>query len=203
MHTFHNELWFGKGGPAARAGRRVFDISLEGKTVKENFDLFVESNNNSTVLTFRQVEVKDGKLNIGLQAKINNATISGIAIVSDDKLNLMQGANLSRGYRDMGSLSSEEGMLYGEGNQFTGGSKIYPNPAREFVTISLNSNEVAPDHFYVHDITGKLMQAINPSTVRQQNGYQLSVHQLPEGMYMVSVMTKNVVSERFKLLVTN
>lgn len=203
VHTFHNELWFGKGGPAAREGQRVYDISLEGNIVKQNFDLFKESNNHSTQLTFNRIEVKDGILNLSLQAKANNASICGIAIVSNDKMNLLEGANLSRGYREMGSLSSEEGMLYGEGNQVAGGSKIYPNPAREFVTISLNSNEVAPDHFYVHDITGKLMQAINPSTVRQQNGYQLSVHQLPEGMYMVSVMTKNVVSERFKLLVTN
>lgn len=201
VHTFHNELWFGKGGPEARAGRRVFDINLEGKLVKQNFDLFVENNNNPTMLTFNQVEVKDGVLNLSLVRKTNNATISGIAIVKDDKLNLLQGANL-RVYREMGSIVEEGEMLREESSQFASGSKIYPNPAREFVTILLDNNDVTPDLIYVHDVSGKLIQAINPVTVRQQNGYLLSVHQLPEGFYLLSVITKNAVSQRFKLMIT-
>lgn len=202
VHTFHNELWFGKGGPGARAGRRVFDINLEGKLVKENFDLFVENNNNPTMLTFKQVEVNDGVLNLSMLRKANNATICGIAIVKDDKLNLLQGANL-RGYREMGSIVEEGEMLREGGSQFASGAKIYPNPAREFVTILLDNNDVTPDLIYVHDVSGKLIQAINPVTVRQQNGYLLSIHQLSEGFYLVSVITKNAVSQRFKLMVTN
>src|SRR5690606_25143928 len=60
--TYHNELYFGKSGPSAKAGRRVFDISLEGKLVKKSFDMFVENGNKTTVLVFQNVEVKDGKL---------------------------------------------------------------------------------------------------------------------------------------------
>src|SRR5690606_33262022 len=40
VKTYHNELWFGKasGAPSSSKGRRVFNISLEGKVVKANFD---------------------------------------------------------------------------------------------------------------------------------------------------------------------
>ncbi|MDN3686565.1 malectin domain-containing carbohydrate-binding protein [Cyclobacterium jeungdonense] len=38
--TFHNELWYGKKVPKASAGNRVFTISLEGKVVKNELDLF-------------------------------------------------------------------------------------------------------------------------------------------------------------------
>src|SRR5690554_3641955 len=79
VKTYHNELYFGKTGPSAAKGRRVYDISLEGKLVKAKFDLY-SVGNKQTVLTFTKVEVKDGKLNLDLKSSANRASISGIAI---------------------------------------------------------------------------------------------------------------------------
>src|SRR5690606_14920758 len=80
VKTYHNEQYWGKGGPAASKGRRVFDISLEGKLVKGSFDIFVEGNNKETVLTFANIEVKDGKLNLDMVASRDRASISAISI---------------------------------------------------------------------------------------------------------------------------
>src|SRR5690606_29147146 len=83
VRTHHTELWFGLKGPSATAGRRVFDINIEGSLVKDNFDLFVESSNQPTVLTFEEIEVSDGVLNINMSASLNNSTISGISITGE------------------------------------------------------------------------------------------------------------------------
>ncbi|WP_460514670.1 malectin domain-containing carbohydrate-binding protein [Cyclobacterium sediminis] len=85
IKTFHNELYFGKGGATAKEGNRVFDIYLEEELVKDAFDLFAYSNNAEEILTFESVEITDGLLDLRLIASANNATISGIAIISENK----------------------------------------------------------------------------------------------------------------------
>src|SRR5690606_41955458 len=39
VRTYHNELYFGKGGPTATAGKRVFDIRLEGRSEEHTSEL--------------------------------------------------------------------------------------------------------------------------------------------------------------------
>src|SRR5690606_8647978 len=78
--TYHNELYFGKSGPSAKAGRRVFDISLEGKLVKTSFDMVVDSGQQTTVLVLIRIGAKDGKFNLDMSASADRASISGIAI---------------------------------------------------------------------------------------------------------------------------
>ncbi|WP_031427815.1 PKD domain-containing protein [Flavimarina sp. Hel_I_48] len=80
VSTYHAELWWGKKGSRATAGKRVFDILIEGNLVKDNFDIFRESNNRPTKLSFYNIEVKDGILNMSLPASVDKPTISGIAI---------------------------------------------------------------------------------------------------------------------------
>lgn len=204
VNTFHNELWFGKGGPAAGAGNRVFDISIEGRVVRKDFDIFTIGRNRSYILAFRNVEVTDGVLNLRLDATANNASISGLAVMSEIKRPVNQQANaFIRGYREMEfEVGSVDGVIEEQSQTIASASKIFPNPARDYVNISLGQYEVTPDYFYIHDVSGRLVSGVQPSEVRNQNGYQLSVNQLPEGIYMVSVMSQNSVSERFKLMVT-
>src|SRR5690606_40660966 len=77
-----HELYFGLNGPGATEGRRVFDISIEGALVKDDFDIYLEGFNQPTVLTFQDIVVNDGVLNLDLVASVNNASISGISIFS-------------------------------------------------------------------------------------------------------------------------
>lgn len=67
------------------AGARSFNLSVEGKSVLSNFDLFGAVGRN-TAYTQRvdNLAVTDGKLTINLTSVINNATLSGFAIYSSD-----------------------------------------------------------------------------------------------------------------------
>ncbi|SEI72848.1 PKD repeat-containing protein, partial [Cyclobacterium xiamenense] len=79
VSTYHNELYFGK-VVAGGAGSRVFDILLEGELVKDDLDLFIESGNSPVKLTFANIEVTDGLLEITMNPSANRPSISGIAI---------------------------------------------------------------------------------------------------------------------------
>ncbi|MEX2512281.1 MAG: malectin domain-containing carbohydrate-binding protein, partial [Cyclobacteriaceae bacterium] len=83
--TYHNELYFGINGPSAIKGRRVFDIEIEGDLVKNNLDLFSESGNNPLELSFENIEIKDGKISIRMNASSNRATISGLSVIPQTK----------------------------------------------------------------------------------------------------------------------
>jgi PKD repeat protein len=86
VKTFHNETYFGLHGPSGQPGRRVFTISLEGQVVKNNFDLFVENQNQPTTLVFENIVVTDGMLNLDMLASTNNATISAISIQNEGRI---------------------------------------------------------------------------------------------------------------------
>ncbi|MFC4871696.1 malectin domain-containing carbohydrate-binding protein [Negadavirga shengliensis] len=120
VKTYHNEFYFGKTGPSAEPGRRVFDIVIENQKVKENFDIFLESGNQPIVLTFNNVDVTDGVLNIDMIASANSASISGIAIISIDSDMVLPSAlplaSVSEGEVPLkvefdGSLSTGDGQL--------------------------------------------------------------------------------------------
>src|SRR5690606_11348125 len=83
VETYHMETYFGKSGRVERAGQRVFDISVEGKVVKKNLDMFLENGNKETVLTFDNIVVTDRILNIDFAASSTYATISEIYIKSE------------------------------------------------------------------------------------------------------------------------
>lgn len=63
------------------AGCRIFNVSLEGKNVLTNFDIYKEAKGGYTAIdkTFT-VNVKDGKLNINFQTIRGTSKISGIEI---------------------------------------------------------------------------------------------------------------------------
>ncbi|MBD3626490.1 malectin domain-containing carbohydrate-binding protein [Cyclobacterium sp.] len=105
VKTYHNELYFGHGGPSAGVGRRVFDIELEGKQVKNNFDLYLENNNKPTILTFTTVQVNDGKLDLNMVASSNRASICGLSIITEN--DLVPVLRLKTGYNQSVSYGGE------------------------------------------------------------------------------------------------
>ncbi len=97
VKTYHNELWFGKDGPSAQKGRRVFDIYIQDEKKVDNFDLF-DHNNYQTILTFEKIEVKNNLLSLNLVAKANRATISALSIIPDNEsLKDIQNISFSNG----------------------------------------------------------------------------------------------------------
>jgi hypothetical protein len=64
------------------AGKRVFNVSLEGQTVVSNLDLFAAVGANTALDRTFQITVTDGTLNIGFTTVVDNAKVSAIQVVS-------------------------------------------------------------------------------------------------------------------------
>jgi len=195
VKTYHNELWYGKGGPKSQAGNRVFDIYLEGELVKDNFDLFLENNNQPVELIFEKVEVADGVLNISLQASSNRATISGFSII---------GVSLNTGGSNLRLEPLKEDLAENvEKNNTTlleTKTIIYPNPARAQIFVGGDITNFK--EFYIHDSFGNLLQQIDPLSLYKVNGsYLYSLSGIKAGIYFISIIGTDNSVERLRFII--
>ena len=191
IKTYHNELWFGKKGPSQQAGRRVFDISLEGNIVKKNFDIFRESRNQPIVLTFEDIEVKDGKLNLDMEASVNNASISGISIEGYATLSL---PNFRTETIEM-QTTEERSDFQVEVKK----TQLYPNPARETTTLEI-ATEVHT--ILIHNMNGQLVKTLDPGVLQLGRGkYAIPLTNISNGLYLISLVNNSGAIERHQLVV--
>ncbi|WP_177179713.1 malectin domain-containing carbohydrate-binding protein [Cyclobacterium xiamenense] len=205
--TLHNELWFGHAGPSAAAGRRIFDLALEGQVVKKDFDIFVEGNNAPTLLSFENITVTDGVLNLDLNAKENRASISGIAIIGNNAKNAIEGGNL-RGYREMFSRGYKE--MFGRGykemdvyapNTEQNNASIFPNPARDKATLVLDQ-EIGQGRVLIHNMSGQLASQYELDWIRTSgNQFTIPLDNLAQGMYLISVSNDQTIVSQKRLIV--
>lgn len=65
----------------SEAGKRVFNVAINGNEVLSNFDVFVEAGGNFKALekTFT-IDIADGTLEVNMTGIVNNAKLSGISI---------------------------------------------------------------------------------------------------------------------------
>lgn len=178
--TYHNELWFGSYGPSAASGNRVFDIAIEGKTVKSGFDIYKESGNKPTTLTFNSIKVGDGILDISMIASTNNATVAGIAVIPE-------GGSFASNLRvDTGEpAQSPEAMETGTAETLV--SKVYPNPASYQATVSI-AEDVSVREIYIQSTSGSMVKSIDPKSASDGFGsYTLPLEGLQSGIYIVTV----------------
>lgn len=66
-------------------GKRVFDVSIEGAIVLDNYDIYTAAGGAERAITEQidDVTVSDGNITIDFAASVNNAKISAISIISD------------------------------------------------------------------------------------------------------------------------
>jgi fibronectin type 3 domain-containing protein len=65
------------------AGKRLFDISAEGRTLRSGFDVFAAAGgqNTATSLLFRNVVVRDGVLDLAFRASVDFPSIAAIEVL--------------------------------------------------------------------------------------------------------------------------
>ena len=84
------EIYFGSNqspsGPGG-SGERVFDASIEGTLVLDNYDIFADVGADTAVIKSFPVTVSDGELNIGFVTVTNNAKVSAIAVYAAGDVN--------------------------------------------------------------------------------------------------------------------
>jgi hypothetical protein len=203
----HHELWFGHAGSAAQAGKRVYDISLQGKVLKSDFDLYVENNNAPTLLSFENIEVTDGKLVLEMNAKVNNASISGIAIIGSAAKGGNIAANLrtsqnsfNRGYKEMYSRGYKEMDVYTE-TVAKDEIRIFPNPAKERATLEINA-EIERGRVLIHNMNGQLVSHFDLASIKTENNqFNIPLNNLTQGMYLVSISNEQTVINKQRLIV--
>ncbi len=78
VELYFNELY------QTTAGTRSFSVTVEGQEVFSNLDLFATSGHDTAYKrVIHNVSVDDGNLTIALTSSVDNATISGFAVYSD------------------------------------------------------------------------------------------------------------------------
>ena len=76
--------------------------------------------------------------------------------------------------------------------------RIYPNPAREEVTVELNSQQVETGAIRILDISGRSVDLME--TTPGKNRYQLDVSHLSEGIYLILWEESGMIRARSKLI---
>lgn len=203
VFTMHHEVWFGYGGGTAKAGKRVYDISLQGEVLKNDFDLFVENNNAPTLLSFDNIEVTNGQLILELNATVNNASISGIAIVGNAAKGGEVAANLrttTRGYKEMNDRGYKEMDVYTE-TVAQEEVRIFPNPAKGRATLELNA-EIGLGRVIIHNMNGQLVSHFDLASIKtSENQFNIPLDNLSQGVYLVSISNEQTIINKQRLIV--
>ncbi|WP_209329555.1 malectin domain-containing carbohydrate-binding protein [Lunatimonas salinarum] len=195
VFTFHNELWFGHRGPTAAPGRRVFDIYLENRLVKSNFDLFIENGNRETTLRFSDILVEDGFLNLSLLASQNNATLSGLAIIPKNQSGIY---NLRTYGEDEFSF---DGVLESNMKLLDAAFTLYPNPASHSAVLQVSEN-ISIKGIGVYATNGQLVKYINPANGSESaKTFVLPLDDVKDGVYILNIHTANEQSKKLRLIV--
>ncbi|AFH50283.1 Beta-glucanase/beta-glucan synthetase [Ignavibacterium album JCM 16511] len=132
-----------------QAGKRIFDVYVEGSRVLQDFDIFnLVGNNTAYVKEVNTVSVNDGELNIHFAAKIDNPMINGIVIEL-----------VSLGINDE-YIPKEHSFILNQN---------YPNPFNGQTQIEFIVNQ--PDYykFSVYDVRGSQIAIIDLGYL--ENGY--------------------------------
>ncbi|MGP1994272.1 malectin domain-containing carbohydrate-binding protein [Zobellia laminariae] len=113
--------WGANGGGAGGVGDRVFDVSIEGQLMLDNFDISTEVSPETPLLKSFTVNVSDGVLNIyhsalAVDGGVGHAKISALEILGINAANTNPGTGSGSG--DSASLWSKTGsnISYESGN---------------------------------------------------------------------------------------
>tara|TARA_R110000744_G_scaffold149378_2_gene262494 strand:- start:154 stop:960 length:807 start_codon:yes stop_codon:yes gene_type:complete len=200
VRTFHNELWFGLGGPSGQPGQRVFDIMIEDSLVRDDFDLYLESNYEETELIFEDIVVTDGEINLTFIASANNASVSGIILERVEPIDGEGGINQRIMTVEASSQDIDEDESNDEMQKSTlSKAMIYPNPANNEAFIRLPETSSAV-WINIYDLKGRQVMNFNVSGDNTHE-YTLPLSRLDQGVYMIRVLGKDGVIEQLRLII--
>ncbi len=69
-------------GPNQHVGARVFDLTLEGELVLDDYDIFADVGGNTGVMKEFRTSISDGELSLNFLHVVENPNIAGIEILS-------------------------------------------------------------------------------------------------------------------------
>ncbi|WP_339680935.1 malectin domain-containing carbohydrate-binding protein [Cyclobacterium marinum] len=195
LFTFHNELWFGQNGVPEKAASRVFDISIEDEVLTSDFDLFVENNNSPTILSFDNIAVTDGHLTLEMISKLNNASISGIAIIGNGAKNselVVELKNLQAYYYNISDKESpNEKINY----------RIFPNPTKGEANLEIGAG-MEKGTVVIYNSNGHLVNKFDWDKPTNNNKLSIPLENLSMGIYFINVIDERNLLFRQKLIIS-
>ena len=102
-----------------QAGKRVFDVWIEGKRVIQNLDIFARVGKNRAHDVTLPVSVTDGVLNIEFRSLVDNAKVSAIHVMNGQADESQIGYRLNSGGAQ---YTDTLGRIYKEDRYFSGGN---------------------------------------------------------------------------------
>lgn len=171
-----------------QAGKRIFDVYVEGSRVLQDFDIFnLVGSNTAYVKEVNNVVVSDGELNIHFATKIDNALINGIVIEL-----------VSLGMNDE-IIPDEQAFILHQN---------FPNPFNSQTIIEYTIHQ--PDNYKInfYDVKGSKLFGLDLgflSKGRYSNTFsaeQFTENSLASGVYFYELKNSSI-SQAKKLLLLN
>ena len=201
------ETWFGAtGGGTGANGSRIFDVTMEGKLVEDNLDVYAQAGAQTILVKSYTVSVTGGILDIDFSSLasvggVKHPIINAIEVLGGGLSN-KQGASTNEleGISTI-SLASDIGNneLLLEQTQFV---RIAPNPASNEVEVEISDASLNIMEFSIHDIGGKLVERIRSSESQLFPGNnRFDISSLEDGMYILNIITSDGKWTRHKLII--
>ncbi|WP_209405555.1 malectin domain-containing carbohydrate-binding protein [Pseudozobellia sp. WGM2] len=182
VNLYFAELWFGAtGGGSGGAGKRVFDVSIEGNLAEDNLDIYAEVGAEAILVKSHTVVVSDGVLNIGFDSRdavggkrhpiINAIEIKGTSNSSSAKEN---------------NSKTQPTNFMAKVNEMN----LYPNQASEIVYIYFNQ-ETTVSSIAIYDMSGRLLESFQPNSNKLGDAYAIDVSLYPKGQYLIKTLDRN------------
>lgn len=191
------EIYWGVPGNGANggAGSRVMTMTAEGQNRLINLDVHAEVGAaEALVKQVSPITVTDGRLNLNFSATANRPMICGIELYRFDSEGAVTPAIVPA---DIVSLPLDEAG----GNDGT--VRVFPNPVKDRLRVSLPENLEGPLTIQIVDVAGNVYPILNTRVIRSNPVLNLDISQFrfKKGVYFLKVIPDNKEPILTKLLV--
>ena len=184
----------GSGSGPVGTGRRIFDVTMEGALILDNYDIFAEVGAQTAVTKSYPVTVTDGVLNLTFsslasvggvdQPKLSALEIFGLDSSSVAKINGTSTNNVVN--ESTLNIDSVNDNLKINPNEI----RLFPNPTNYEVQILVGDNDLEISIIQLFDINGKLISIYRTKDISVGSGhFKFNVEGLEEGSYFMIFRT--------------
>ena len=180
------ELWFGAtDGGTGGAGKRVFDVSIEGQLVEDDLDIFAEVGAETMLIKAYTVTVSGGVLDIDFDSR---DIAGGERHPVINAIEILGGNSGGSGKLGIGKKQDDNDMI------------IYPNQVSDFATVSFEKTTEV-QQVYVFDITGRLIKSYHPKEIKNGDNYIIDVNLYQQGPYIIKLIDSRGVNFEKQMIV--
>ena len=162
-----------------RLNNRVFDVSIEGTKVLDNYDIFKKAGAFTATTETFTVNVADGKLNIDFSALVSDGGINRPKVSA---IEILSAAAATVRIATANSKVRVQNVLINESAIQKLNIKVFPNPANNYFNVIVQGAVTKPITLRIIDVAGRTIQSFNNLTANKS--IQVGTNYRP-GVYML------------------